>query len=56
MSKNNKKTINVRTHNSFGVYKSPNHNPDEEIATDFEDKPRKVATDKNQDQQSNKNK
>jgi len=37
MSKNNKKTINERTHNSFGIYKSPNE-PNEEFATDFNSK------------------
>jgi len=37
MSKNNKKTINKRTHNSFGIYKSPNE-PNEEFAADFNSK------------------
>lgn len=37
MSKNNKKTINERTHNSFGIYKSPNE-PKEEFAADFNSK------------------
>lgn len=35
MSKNNNKTSNVRTHNSFELYKNPTNNPDEEIAEEF---------------------
>ncbi|WP_019412688.1 hypothetical protein [Paenisporosarcina sp. TG20] len=56
MSKNNKKTLNERTHNSFGIYKSPNE-PNEEFAAEFnsKSKPKNVVT-KNTDQQSNKNK
>lgn len=35
MSKNNKTTINVRTHNSYELYKNPTNNPDEEFAEEF---------------------
>ncbi|PZX07545.1 hypothetical protein C7437_101663 [Psychrobacillus insolitus] len=35
MSKNNDKTMNVRTHNSFELYKNPTNNPDEEFAEEF---------------------
>lgn len=57
MSKNNKKTLNVRTHNSFGIYKSPN-DPNEEFAAEFNSKsrPKDIATNKNNNQQSDKNK
>ena len=35
MSKNNNKTINVRTHNSYELYKNPTNNPDEEFSEEF---------------------
>jgi len=35
LSKNNKNTINVRTHNSYELYKNPTNNPDEEFAEEF---------------------
>ena len=35
MSKNNKKTTNVRTHNSYELYKNPTNNPDEEFSEEF---------------------
>jgi len=35
LSKNNEKTINVRTHNSFELYKNPTNNPDEEFAEEL---------------------
>lgn len=35
MSKNSNKTSNVRTHNSFELYKNPTNNPDEEFAEEF---------------------
>jgi len=60
MSKNNKKTMNERTNNSFEIYKknknsnSNNNDPKNilkgEFAADFEPK------DKNKNQQSNNNK
>jgi len=56
MDKNNKKTLNERTHNSYGVYKynqnsnSNNNNPDEnmnvEIANEFNAKLKKKREDK----------
>ncbi len=55
MSKNNKKTLNERTHNSFGIYKNPN-NHKEEFAADFDSKPKNIVNNKNKNQQSNKNK
>lgn len=56
MSKNNKKTINERTHNSFELYKDPQQNPDEEFAADFDYKVRDMVTDKNKKQANKKNK
>ena len=35
MSKNNNKTVNVRTHNSYELYKNPTNNPDEEFSEEF---------------------
>lgn len=35
MSKNNNKTMNGRTHNSFELYKNPSSNPDEEFAEEY---------------------
>lgn len=35
MSNNSKKTVNVRTHNSFELYKNPTNNPDEDFAEEF---------------------
>ncbi|WP_391208543.1 hypothetical protein [Psychrobacillus sp. L4] len=35
MSKNSNKTNNVRTHNSFELYKNPSNNPDEEFAEEL---------------------
>lgn len=35
MSKNSKQTMNVRTHNSFELYKNPTNDPDEEFAEEF---------------------
>lgn len=55
MSKNSKKTINVRTHNPFEIYNHPN-NHKEEFATDLDSKPKNIVTNKNKNQQSNKNK
>ena len=55
MSKNNKKTINERTHNSFELYKDPQQNPDEEFAADFDYKVRDMVTDKTKKQGNNKN-
>lgn len=57
MSKNNKKTLNVRNHNGNGIYKSPN-NPNEEFATDFNSIPKQknIINNKSFNQQSNKNK
>ena len=53
MSKNNKKTINERTHNSFGIYKSPNE-PNEEFAADFnsKSKPKNIVNKENINKQS----
>ncbi|MET0786617.1 MAG: hypothetical protein ABWX61_01450 [Paenisporosarcina sp.] len=57
MSKNNKKTLNERTHDSLGIYKSPN-NPNEEFASDFNSKPKQknIVNNLSFNQQSNKNK
>ncbi|WP_166462479.1 hypothetical protein [Psychrobacillus vulpis] len=54
MSKNNKKTMNVRTHNSLDLYKDPTDNPDEEFAADFDTRDNSIVTNKNKKQQSNK--
>ena len=35
MSKNNKRTIHVGTHNSYELYKNPPNNPDEEFSEEF---------------------
>lgn len=35
MSNNSKKTVNVRTHNSYELYKNPTNNPDVEFAEEF---------------------
>ncbi|MGB2992627.1 MAG: hypothetical protein WBB47_08345 [Paenisporosarcina sp.] len=53
MSKNSKKTINVRTHNPFEIYNHPN-NHKEEFAGDLDSKPKDIVTNKNKNQQSNK--
>lgn len=57
MSKNNKKTINERTHNSFGIYKSPNE-PNEEFAADFnsKSKPKNIVNKGNINKKPNINK
>ena len=55
MSKNNKKTLNERTHNSLGIYENPN-NHKEEFAADFDSKPKNIVNNKNKNQQPNKNK
>lgn len=57
MSKNSKKTMNERNHNSFGIYKSPN-DPNEEFAKDFnpESKPEDYETNKDKNQQTKRNK
>ena len=53
MSKNNKKTMNERTHNSLDLYKNPNNNPDEEFSTEFDTKPKNTVTNKNKSHKSN---
>lgn len=57
MSKNNKKTLNVRNHDGNGNYKSPN-NSNEEFATEFNSIPKQknIINNKSFNQQSNKNK
>lgn len=70
MSKNNNKTINVRTHNPYGQYKSkdlddtnsnnnnPNDNLNEEFAAEWDAKAKNKdnATNHDKDMQSNKRK
>lgn len=62
MSKNNKKTMNERTHNSFELYKnnknsnSNNDNLNQEFATEFGSTENINATNKNKNQESLKNK
>ena len=62
MSKNNKKTMNERTHNGFDLYKknrnsnSNNNNLSEEFATEFDAKANNNVTSQNNQQQPNKNK
>ena len=55
MSKNNKKTMNERTHNSYDIYKnninSNSNNQNTEISADFETKIKN-----NQQQQADKKK
>ncbi|MDM5247523.1 MULTISPECIES: hypothetical protein [unclassified Lysinibacillus] len=69
-NKNSKKTMNVRTHNPFGTYKSkdldksnsnnnnPNDNLNEEFAAEFDAKAKNKDNKTNhaKDQQSNKKK
>ncbi|WP_185907856.1 hypothetical protein [Psychrobacillus soli] len=51
MSKNSNKKMNVRTHNSYELYKNPTNNPDEEFAEEF------IAISKNKvTKEMNKNK
>lgn len=60
MSKNNKRTINVRTHNSFDIYNcNSNDNEEkrnEEFAADYEDElqDKNIMTSKNQQTYKNK--
>ncbi|MFF2753088.1 hypothetical protein ACFVR1_04940 [Psychrobacillus sp. NPDC058041] len=62
MSKNNKKTMNERTHNSFEIYKknensnSNNDNTSQEFAEEFGSTAHINATNKNKNKQSLKNK
>ena len=62
MSKNNKKTMNERTHNGSEIYKnnknsnSNNNNLNEEFATEFDVKSNNNVTSQNNKQQPNKNK
>lgn len=69
-NKNNKKTMNTRTHNPFGAYKTydldasnsnnnnPNDNLNEELAAEFDSKVKNKnnATNHDKDQQSNRRK
>ena len=56
MSKNNNKTINVRTHNSYELYKNPTNNPDEEFSEEFVDISKNKITNKINKNPSNKRK
>ncbi|QUG43027.1 hypothetical protein KD050_07260 [Psychrobacillus sp. INOP01] len=56
MSKNNNKTVNVRTHNSYELYKNPTNNPDEEIAEEFIEVSKNKVTNKINKNPSNKRK
>ncbi|MGE6488052.1 hypothetical protein [Paenisporosarcina sp. NPDC076898] len=54
MSKNNKKTLNERTHNPFGTYKTPNNQKEEFAVTEFDSHPKNIVNNKNKNQQTNK--
>ena len=56
MSKNNNKTVNVRTHNSYELYKNPTNNPDEEFSEEFVDISKNKITNKINKNPSNKRK
>ncbi|WP_313891807.1 hypothetical protein [Psychrobacillus sp.] len=56
MSKNNKKTMNIRTHNSQDLYKKPNDNPDEEFAAEFDSQAPKNSMNKHRQPQPKKKK
>ncbi|WP_342541732.1 hypothetical protein MHH33_10870 [Paenisporosarcina sp. FSL H8-0542] len=52
--KNNKKTLNERTHNPFGSYKTPNNQKAEFAVTEFDSNPKNIVNNKNKNQQTNK--
>lgn len=52
--KNNKKTLNERTHNPFGTYKTPNNQKEEFAVTEFDSNPKNMVNNKNKNQQTNK--
>lgn len=60
MSKNNKRTINVRTHNTFDIYNCNGNDKEEkrneEFAAEFDDEEqdKNVMTSKNQQTHKNK--
>ncbi|WP_277587507.1 hypothetical protein [Psychrobacillus antarcticus] len=56
MSKNNNKTVNVRTHNSYELYKNPKNNPDEEFSEEFVDISKNKITNEINKNPSNKRK
>lgn len=56
MSKNNNKTVNVRTHNSYELYKNPTNNPDEEFSEEFVDISKNKITNEINKNPSNKRK
>jgi len=56
MSKNNNKTVNVRTHNSYELYKNPTNNPDEEFSEEFVEISKNKVTNKINKNPSNKRK
>jgi hypothetical protein len=61
MSKNNKKTMNERTHNSFGLYKnnlnsnSNRNNPDVNLTEEFASEFDSIAKKQNKKPQPNHN-
>lgn len=56
MSKNNKKTMNKRTHNSVELYKNPTNNPDEEFSAEFDTQATKNSMNKYRQPQPKKKK